>query len=266
MGGEPKVSAFRRAVTPALGHRVLPALGVGLAMACCWLGTRAAAGRIDVLAQFGPGPALRALAGLLADGTLLLHATLSLQRVLAGVALAVLAGVPLGLLTGSLRGVDRATAPLFQFLRTISPLSWMPVAIMLLGVGDRAVVFLVAVAAVWPILLNTAAGVRNLDPGWQLVARSAGAGPVDTLVYVVLPAILSHWAGGLRLALGIAWVVLVPAEMLGVTSGLGYLILDARDRLAYDQLVAVVLAVGAIGFLLDGAVRALEARLGWQAR
>lgn len=250
----------------SFSHRILPAVGAGLAVAGWWAGTRVAAERIEVVAQFGPGPSLRALAGLLADGTLFLHATLSIQRVLTGLALALLVGIPLGLLTGSRRGVDRATAPLFQFLRTISPLSWMPIAVMLMGVGDRAVVFLVAVAAVWPILLNTAAGVRSLDPGWLLVARGAGAGPAGTLVYVVLPAILSHWVAGLRLALGIAWVILVPAEMLGVTSGLGYLILDARDRLAYDQLVAVVLAIGAIGFLLDGAVRALEARWGWQRR
>lgn len=82
----------------------------------------------------------------------------------------------------------------------------------------------------------------------------------------ILPAILSHWVAGLRLALGIAWLILVPAEMLGVTSGLGYLILDARDRMAYDQLVAVVLAIGAIGVLLDGAVRVLEERWGRQRR
>ncbi|HEY8393865.1 MAG TPA: ABC transporter permease [Thermaerobacter sp.] len=250
----------------AFSHRILPAAGAVLALAGWWAGTRFAAERVEVVAQFGPGPALRALAGLLADGTLFLHATLSIRRVLTGLALAVLVGVPLGLLTGSRRGMERATAPLFQFLRTISPLSWMPIAIMLMGVGDRAVVFLVALAAVWPILLNTAAGVRSLDPGWLLVARSAGAGPAGTLVYVVLPAILSHWVAGLRLALGIAWVILVPAEMLGVTSGLGYLVLDARDRLAYDQLVAVVLAIGAVGFLLDGAVRAVETRWGWQRR
>lgn len=246
------------------GRRILPLLGAALAVACWWAGTSAAAGRMEVAAQFAPGPSLRALVTLLADGTLPFHAALSLQRVLTGVVLALLAGIPLGLLIGSHWGVERATAPVFQFLRTISPLSWMPVAVMLMGVGDRAVVFLVTVAAVWPILLNTATGVRNLDPGWLLVARSAGAGTLGTVVHVVLPAILSYWAAGLRLALGIAWVVLVPAEMLGVTSGLGYLILDARDRLAYDHLVAVVLAIGAIGFLLDGAVRALEGRLGWQ--
>lgn len=249
-----------------LGQRLLPASGAGLALALWWLGIRIASARVDVLAQFGPGPALRALGELLADGTLLQHAALSMQRVLAGLSLAVAVGIPLGLVTGYLRPVERATGPLFQFLRTVSPLSWMPIAIMVMGVGDRAVVFLVAVAAVWPILLNTAAGVRHLDPGWLLLARSVGAGPLGILAHVALPAVLAHWVAGLRLALGIAWVVLVPAEMLGVTSGLGYLVLDARDRLAYDHLVAVVLAIGAVGFLLDGAVRLLEVRLGWQGR
>lgn len=256
----PFVPGVRRA------HRLLPLAGIGLALLAWWAATRPAPGRASLLAEFGPGPTLRALGRLLTDGTLAEHAAASLLRVLAGVALATAIGVPLGLLTGYLRGLERATAPVFQFLRTVSPLSWMPIAVMALGIADRAVVFLVTVAAVWPVLLNTAAGVRGLDRGWLLVARSVGAPALGTLVYVALPAVVGQLVSGIRLATGIAWVVLVPAEMLGVTSGLGYLVLDTRDRLAYSELAATVLAIGALGFLMDAAVRAVEARLGWAGR
>jgi NitT/TauT family transport system permease protein len=101
------------------------------------------------------------------------------------------------------------------------PLSWAPVAVGLFGIGDEPVIFLVAAAAVWPIVLNTAAGVHAVDPGHILVARSLGARRGEILGSVVLPSARGHLLTGLRLALGIAWVVPVPAEMLGVTSGSG---------------------------------------------
>ena len=244
-------------------NAVLPALGVVWALALWWLATLPLPGRSSLLAEFGPGPALAALARMAQDGTLLHHSLISLRRVLMGLALAIGIGVPLGLLSGYVRGLERTTSPVFQFLRTISPLSWMPIAIMVLGIADRAVVFLVAVAAVWPVLLNTAAGVRTLDRGWLWIARSVGARPAEMLVHVALPAVLGHLVSGIRLATGVAWIVLVPAEMLGVASGLGYLVLDTRDRLAYPELAASVLAIGSLGFLMDAAVRALEIKLGW---
>src|SRR5699024_6155160 len=123
------------------------------------------------------------------------------------------------------------------------------------GIGDRPVQVLIALAAVWPVVLNTAAGVRALDPGWLLVARSLGANRRELLRSIIAPGIATPVLTGLRLALGIGWIVLVPAEMLGVDSGLGYFVLDCRDRLAYDELVATVLVIGVIGALLDGVLR-----------
>lgn len=136
----------------------------------------------------------------------------------------------------------------------ISPLSWAPVAVALFGIGHRPVFFLVA-AAVWPIVLNTAAGVHAVDPGHKLVARSLGATRSEVLTSVVLPATRGHVLTGLRVALGMAWVVLVPAEMLGVDSGLGYQILNTRDQLAYDQMMAVILVIGVLGYFLDALAR-----------
>jgi NitT/TauT family transport system permease protein len=122
------------------------------------------------------------------------------------------------------------------------------------------VIFLVAVAAVWPIVLNAAAGVHALDAGWLRVAASLGATRREQLTSIVLPGIRAHLATGLRVALGTAWIVIVPAEMLGVDSGLGYAILDARDRLRYDELMGVVLLIGAVGFVLDSAAQRLSRR------
>jgi NitT/TauT family transport system permease protein len=158
---------------------------------------------------------------------------------------------------GWLRTLEAAATPAFQFLRMISPLSWMPIAVMAFGIGDRPIYFLLAFSAVWPIMLNTAAGVRQLDPRWLQLALSLSATRWETLWSVVLPGVLGHVLTGLRLAIGIVWIVLVPCEMLGVSAGLGYAILDARDRLAYSDLMALVLLIGALGFLLDVAARAL---------
>jgi NitT/TauT family transport system permease protein len=137
----------------------------------------------------------------------------------------------------------------------VSPLSWAPVAIGLFGIGDRPVYFLVAAAAVWPVVLNTAQGVRSIDHGVLLVARSLGARRTETFTSIVVPAVRPYLLTGLRLALGIGWVVLVPAEMLGVTSGLGYEILNSRDQLSYDQVMALILVIGLLGYLLDTVTR-----------
>jgi NitT/TauT family transport system permease protein len=169
-------------------------------------------------------------------------------------------GVPLGVLTGLSKRFAKGTTPLFQFLRMVSPLSWMPIAVMVLGVGDAPVYFLLAFAAVWPMLLNTAAGVAQLDPNWLLLARSLSATRRETVLHVVLPGITAQILTGVRLAIGIIWIVLVPAEMLGVSAGLGYFILDTRDRLAYDELMAAIVLIGALGYALDLAARWLHAR------
>jgi len=153
-----------------------------------------------------------------------------------------------------------AAMPLFQLLRMVSPLSWMPIAVMVLGVGNAPVYFLLAFAAVWPIMLNTAAGVARLDPNWLLLARSLSATRSEIVFKVILPGITADILTGVRLAIGIIWIVLVPAEMLGVSAGLGYFILDTRDRLAYSELMAAIVLIGILGFLLDYLARAAHAR------
>ncbi|MCD2263370.1 ABC transporter permease [Dietzia aurantiaca] len=210
-----------------------------------------------VISGMSPARTWVGLDDLLDRGVLLSDASVSLYRLVAGLAAAALLGVPLGLWLGLRRRAEAVAGPLVQFLRMISPLSWAPVAIAVFGIGNEPVIFLVAAAAIWPIMLSTSAGVQAMDPGYLDVARTMGASGWERLTRVVIPAVRPSILGGIRLALGTAWIVLVPAEMLGVRSGLGYQILNARDQLAYDQVMAVILVIGVLGFALDSLSRLL---------
>ena len=237
---------------------ILPALGLLLGLLIWWgLASLLAIGN-PIIAEFSPQAGLQALAAGLASGELLRHAVASLVRVAVGLGVAMVLALPLGLVLGLKRRLELTTSAVFQFVRMISPLSWMPIAVMVFGVGDLPVFFLLAVAAVWPILLTTVTAVRTVDPLFIKVARSFAAEPLEIVTRVVLPAIRPALLAGIRVAVGLIWVVLVPAEMLGVSSGLGYLILDCRDRLAYNELTAVLLLIGAIGWSLDAGLRRLS--------
>jgi NitT/TauT family transport system permease protein len=214
-------------------------------------------------AGFAPLPTLSRLGRMLISGEAFNAAWPSLFRVGGGLLWAVLIGAPVGVLVGRSALFRAATNIPFQFMRMISPLAWMPVAVLSFSTWDGAIVFLVAMAAVWPVIFATANGLRKVDPAWFRTARNLGAGPWRMLTVIILPAIAQDMVTGVRLALGVAWIVLVPAEYLGVTSGLGYAINDARDTLEYDRLAATVLIIGAIGFSLDCVCQRLIARFTW---
>ncbi|WP_422661962.1 ABC transporter permease [Pannus brasiliensis] len=233
----------------------LPLWGIGFGLSLWWLFTSPLWHSNPIVSDFSPERAFVALGYLFRSGEIIPHILTSCRRVFVGLGLAIAIGVPLGILVGLSRPLESASSALFQFLRMISPLSWMPLAVMVLGIGDLPVYFLLTVAAVWPLVLNTAAGVTSVDRAWLTLARSLCATRGETIFRVILPAIVSHLLTGIRLAIGIIWIVLVPAEMLGVSAGLGYYILDTRDRLAYSELMAVILIIGAIGYLLDSGLR-----------
>jgi len=244
----------------SVGNVLWPLVGFALALVGWSFGVQALEARTPIAAAFAPLPTFHALVDLLAGRDIWLHIVVSLQRVGVGLACAVLFGVPLGMLIGMSKPFARASGPLFQLLRMVSPLSWMPLAVMVLGVGDAPVYFLLGFAAVWPIMLSTVAGVMQLDPNWMLLARSLSATKWEVVWRLVLPGITAQILTGVRLAIGIIWIVLVPAEMLGVSAGLGYFILDTRDRLAYSELTAAIILIGVLGFLLDYLARWLHAR------
>ena len=240
--------------------RLLPVLGLAAALGLWWAVAAWRWQADPILSAFAPKPSFEALFSFFRTGELWPHLWASLRRILGGLAVASAVGIPLGVLIGVWPRMERTTTALFQFLRMVSPLSWMPLAVMAFGLGDFPVIFLIAVAAVWPLLLNTAAGVAAVDPQRLLLARSLCATGWETVFKIIVPSILGHILTGLRLAVGIAWIVLVPAEMLGVRAGLGYYILDTRDRLAYSELVAVILIIGATGYILDATLRTAHRR------
>ncbi|MBL1257853.1 ABC transporter permease [Methylocystis sp. Sn-Cys] len=214
-------------------------------------------------AGFAPAPALSRLYDMLRDGSALAAAVPSLGRIAFGLLIAFAAGAPVGVIVGSSALFRRATHLPFQLLRMVSPLAWMPIAILAFSTWNAAIVFLIFASSVWPIIFSTAHGLRKLDPDWFRLAHNLGAGRWQILRAVIVPAVAQDVLTGLRLALGVAWIVLVPAEYLGVTSGLGYAINDARDTLEYDRLAATVVLIGLIGFLLDALLLAAIARVSW---
>ena len=183
-----------------------------------------------------------------------------------GLFIAIAVGVPIGILMGRSKRFRELSNSPFQLLRMISPLSWMPLAVIVYAEWGHAIVFLIAIASVWPVAFATAAGLAKVDPAWFKVARNLGARTMHLLTQVILPAIAFDVLTGIRLALGVAWIVLVPAELLGVTSGLGYAIKDARETLSYDHLTAMVLVIGIIGYILDSACVVLIKRYSWHHR
>jgi NitT/TauT family transport system permease protein len=242
-----------------------PLIGIVALLLAWWFGGWLIANNPDTesFAAFAPGPAFARLIELTENGAVLKAIIPSLARIGLGLFWAVLIGVPIGVAIGLSSGLREVTHVPFQFLRMISPLAWMPIAVLAFSSWDGAIVFLITVAAVWPILFSTAQGVRRIDPLWFKVAKNLGADPLQMLRRIILPAIGQDIFAGIRLAVGVAWIVLVPAEYLGVTSGLGYAINDARDTLEYDTLAAMVVVIGIIGFLLDAICVNLIKRFSW---
>jgi NitT/TauT family transport system permease protein len=207
----------------------------------------------------GPLQVLAGIAELARKGVLLKYVVASLFRVTMGFGAAVVVGVPLGLLMGWFQPLHLALNPVIQVLRPISPIAWIPVAILWFGVDDRSPIFLIFLASVFPITVSAAAAVQGIQPNYIRAARNFGVGRWELFRRVIFPATLPQVITGLRIALGVAWLVVVAAEMIAVNSGLGFLIIDARNAgKRYDLVVAGMLLIGLIGLLLDQLVRRLE--------
>lgn len=228
-------------------------LGMAILLFFWWIGGLLISANPDTeaFADFAPGPTFDALWGLLFTPYLWETIYSSLYRILIGLFWGIVIGVPVGVLVGYFLAVRQIANMPFQFLRMISPLAWMPISVLAFDSWDNAIIFLLVMATVWPIIFGTAHGVQRIDPNWFKVAKNLGADGYQMLRRVIMPAIAQDVFAGIRLAVGVAWVVLVPAEYLGVTSGLGYAINDARDTLDYSALAAMVVVIGIIGYLLD---------------
>jgi NitT/TauT family transport system permease protein len=229
-----------------------------------WLATR---GREYGLIP-SPGEVVSALLDLAAgnegdafSGKLPAHILASVERVYGAFALACIAALPVGMLIGRLPLARSLLDPMLQVLRPIPVTAWLPLSMILFGLGATSAFFLVALGAFFPILVNTIFAVRSVEPRLFEAASMLGVSPARMFPIVVLPASLPGIFTGLRLGLGFAWVVIVVGEMTGVQIGLGAMIMDARQLSRTDVVVAGMAVIGLLGFLSDALVQALGRRL-----
>ncbi|HEY3056598.1 MAG TPA: ABC transporter permease [Thermoanaerobaculia bacterium] len=235
--------------------KLIPPVITGIALLTIWY----LAVRISGTNIFpSPAEVARAVVSLSEKSLLWSYIRDSLFRVAVGYFIAVIIGIPLGMLFGWYASVGRAMNPVVQMLRPISPLAWMPLAVIWFGVSNVAPMFLIFLASLFPIIVATMNGVRNVPPMFLQAGRNFGLSGPQLLRRVVFPAVLPQILASLRIAFGVAWVVLVASEMIAVDSGLGYLIIDARNAgKRYDLVVAGMLLIGVIGLALDSGFRQL---------
>jgi NitT/TauT family transport system permease protein len=205
----------------------------------------------------GPITVLTSMGELMANGTLLKNTVASLFRVSLGFSLAVILGVPIGIILGRLEITKILFNPLIQFLRPISPLAWIPLAMLWFGLGDPPAIFLIFLASFFPMVVSTSVAVETIKPTYFQVAANFNFSRLEILTKIVIPAITPEVITALRMTIAIAWLVVVAAEMIAVQSGLGYLILDARNALRMDYVMVAMIVIGVIGLLLDFIMRSL---------
>jgi NitT/TauT family transport system permease protein len=200
---------------------------------------------------------------LINDGSLWRHIGASLMRVGTGFGLAVCIAVPLGLWMGWVGGAYRTLNPVFQILRPISPIAWIPLAILWFGVGDASPIYLIFISSVFPMVVQTTVGVHTIEKRYLRAAENFGVSRRTLFMRIVLPAVMPQIIVGMRIGLGVAWLVVVAAEMIALRSGLGYMIMDARNAgNRYDLVIAGMIIIGLIGLCLDGLMRVSE-KLKW---
>lgn len=206
-----------------------------------------------------PGPVVvfEAFLVLLLDGSLLKHTVASLYRVTVGFYLAAALGIPLGIFIGRITLARNLLNPVIQFLKPISPLAWIPLAMLWFGIGDDPAIFLIFLACFFPLVVATTIAVISINQVYFQVASNFNFNYFENLTKVIIPAIIPDLVTALRLTVSIAWLVVVAAEMIAVQSGLGFLILDSRNALRMDYVMVGMIVIGMIGLLLDFVVRQL---------
>ncbi|MCI5222068.1 MAG: ABC transporter permease [Candidatus Electrothrix sp. AR4] len=240
-------SAFMRKIAPFLSFAVL---------ILAW----------DFLVRFSnlnthvlPGPytVFLSMIELIANGAIFKHTVASLFRVTVGFYIAAIFGIPLGIILGRSRTAALLLNPVIHFLRPISPLAWIPLAMLWFGIGDQPAVFLIFLSSFFPIVVATTVAVQSINPTYFYVAANFDFSRKEVIQKIVIPAIIPAIITALRLTVTIAWIVVVAAEMIAVQSGLGYLILDSRNGLRLDYVMDGMIVIGLIGLYLDYIMRRL---------
>jgi len=194
-------------------------------------------------------------------GELFVHVRISLYRFFVGYSLAVIAGLMAGLIVGQVSFLSKLVDPLTQLLRPIAPVAWMPFIVLLFGIGDMPAIMVIFIAAFYPVLLSTISASKKIDKSYLRVAKTFEIKQPQVFFKIIVPAIFPSIANGMHLALGTAWVFLVAGEMMGVRSGLGFLIMDARNNMQSEVLLATICVIALLGLILDKIVTFFEVRI-----
>lgn len=235
---------------PNTTRTVLPPLAVAVGMILLWQAV-SASGAFHESAFPSPLAVLRGFGEELKNGRLINDLITSLFRVSCGFVLATALGLPTGLWLGQKLAARLAFLPIINFFRNLSPLAWMPFAILWFGVGDASAIFLIFLSAVFPVILATMAAVANIPTVYFRVAQNYGINGLENLTNVTLPAILPQVITTLRVTAGLAWLVVVAAEMIAGRDGLGFAVMDSRNGLRSDLLVVQMIVIGLIGVVID---------------
>ncbi|MGE5516850.1 MAG: nitrate ABC transporter permease [Bacteroidota bacterium] len=185
------------------------------------------------------------------DKGLFWHLSASLKRVALGFSLSASIGILLGVVIGQSRLAYRALDPIFQVLRTVPPLAWLPISLAAFKAADPSAIFVIFITSVWPIILNTAVGVRNIPQDYRNVAAVLRLSPLEFFVRIVLPASVPYIFTGLKIGIGLSWLAIVAAEMLIGGVGIGFFIWDAWNSSLMSEIILALVYVGLVGFMLD---------------
>lgn len=195
---------------------------------------------------------------LIKDGTLFAHFQVSIMRFLAGYLSAVVLAIILGLIFGRIPLLWGVIDPIIQVLRPVSPIAWSPFIVLWFGIGNMPTIVIIFIAAFFPVLLSTVSAVKNVDKTYLKVAQIFEIKKFELLRKIIFPATFPYIANGLHIAVGTAWIFLVAGEMVGTQSGLGYLVVDARNSMRLDLVMPAILFIGVSGLLLDKVVGLIE--------
>jgi ABC-type nitrate/sulfonate/bicarbonate transport system permease component len=211
---------------------------------------------------FLPGPKLvfNLLVEMIADGSLFMHIGVSLARVVAGFLLAVAVAIPLGMMIGLWRPMFHLVDPWIELIRPIPPIAWIPMAILWLGLDEESKVAIIMYGAFFPIFLNTVSGLRGVDRVHVWAALTLGVSPRQIFWHVILRSALPRVVVGLRLGAGMAFIVLVAAELILAEFGLGFLIQDGRNQLRTEQIMVGIVTIGVLGYLINKILLWLESK------
>ncbi|MDR1451063.1 MAG: ABC transporter permease [Helicobacteraceae bacterium] len=218
-------------------------------------------GWIQPYTMSAPEEIIASAAEFIEDGTLWAHLKASVERVFEGFGIALVSALILGVAIGLSRRVEIWTSAVLQILQPIPPIAWIPLAILWFGIGEASKIYIIAVGAFFPILVNTVEGIKNIDKRFFELARAYETPRLRVIWRVILPGALPFIMAGVRLGLSMAWICVVAAELIAAQVGVGYMLMDGRSLARPDMVILGMLIIGVVGKLLDDALQLLTKKV-----